>query len=123
MKMNFSELEIVSMIDFALKNQGAPAQIAGECEIQSFSKNGKGYQIDVLTGLESELLPTADQSPEDDGRTEGTIQICEFEGCENEYLWLDPRQKYCKDETCKKNRLRAANQRRKERGDADAGEG
>lgn len=117
MKMNFSEQEIVSMIDFALKNKGAPAQIANECEIQSFSKNGRWYQIDVLTGLESELLGFANQetqeSQEDDGASidGGSLQVCEYPGCENTYVWKDPRQKYCADPECKKTRQKAALER------------
>jgi len=103
MKMNFSEQEIVSMIDFAMKNKGAPAQIANECETVSFRKLQHTYEVEVLTGLEEPLSLTKKkkQTANDGGSPTpsagGVSTECAEEGCNNTFNQTDRRQKYCAD--------------------------
>lgn len=55
MKMTFSKREIASMIDFALKNGGAPIMIAEEATVGEVHVTAKSTSVEVLSPNESPL--------------------------------------------------------------------
>lgn len=97
--LNFSGEAIAKMIDFALKNGGAPHQIGNKqmvTEVSQFNEEKGRFEVKV------ESSPTPQKSSPTKSPTTGERaipRICSQDGCPNMIESQDRRIKYCVEHT------------------------
>ena len=100
MELRFSEQEIGSMIEFALRNNGAPIKIANEASVSRVWIDSESQWIFVSLewgdDQEADASPSTDEKP----RVEA---VCP--ACGDTFLQNTRRQKYCQNEDCKRKRV------------------
>ena len=96
MEMRFNLKEIMQLIDFSLKNGGAPVKIADEASVKMFNEENGIYLIQIETGDES-VGPSETETPKKQRKKREAKFSKACGTCGEAFMAAHPNAKYCSD--------------------------